>query len=144
MTAKAFRWGLPEGATDRVKSAVDLDRTELISIGVQIINGGGETNLHAHNGEDAVWIVLNGRAAFYDEDDRRIELGQHEVIMLPSGTKYWFESVGDEPLEIARIGAKDPRVAQTRTDVTERERVARVGATPHFPAEVIEPQPVAV
>ena len=143
-TAKAFHFELPEGATARAKTAIDFERTELISVGVQIVNGGGETNLHAHNGEDAVWIVLGGRVAFYDEDNHRRELGQHDIMLLPSGTKYWFEAVGDEPLQIARIGAKDPRVQQTRTDVTDRERVARVGATPHFPAEIITPEPAAV
>jgi len=144
MTAKAFHFELPEGATERVKTAIDLERTELISVGVQIVCGGGETNLHAHNGEDAVWIVLSGRVAFYDEDERRLELGQHDIILLPSGTKYWFEAVGDEPLQIARIGAKDPRVQQSRTDVTERSRVEGVGATPHFPAEIITPETVSV
>jgi mannose-6-phosphate isomerase-like protein (cupin superfamily) len=121
--------------------AVDVQRTELLSVGIQIVNGGGETNLHAHNGEDAVWIVLGGQAAFYNEDgDRRI-IGRHEMIVLPSGTKYWFEAAGDEPLEIVRIGAKDPRVAPSRTDVTARDRVERVGATPHVQAREIVPVP---
>ncbi len=137
----AFHYEMPSEAKDRPKMAVDVLRTELLSVGIQIVNGGGETNLHAHNGEDAVWLVLGGRAAFYDEDGSRLVIGTHEMIVLPSGTKYWFESAGEEPLEIVRIGAKDPRISQSRTDVTSRDRVARVGATPHVQAPEIEAIP---
>lgn len=141
LTQHAYHYEMPSEATDRPKMAVDVMRTELLSVGIQIVNGGGETNLHAHNGEDAVWLVLGGHAAFYDEDGSRLVLGPHEMIVLPSGTKYWFESSGEEPLEIMRMGARDPRVTSSRTDVTSRDRVARVGATPHVQAEEIAPVP---
>jgi mannose-6-phosphate isomerase-like protein (cupin superfamily) len=134
---KAFHYALPEGATDRPKTIVDIARTEIISAGVQIVNGGGETNLHAHNGEDAFWFVIGGAVAFYDEAGERLLLKQHDFILLPSGTKYWFESASDEPLEIIRIGATDPRVASSRTDVTTRGRAPGVGGTPHFQAEEV-------
>ncbi|HVB06469.1 MAG TPA: cupin domain-containing protein [Acidimicrobiales bacterium] len=137
MAQQAFHYEMPPEAKARPKTAVDVMRTELLSVGIQIVNGGGETNLHAHNGEDAVWLVLGGQAAFYNADGDRLLIGRHEMVVLPSGTKYWFESASDEPLEIVRIGAKDPRVAPSRTDVTSRDRVARVGATPHVQAEQI-------
>jgi quercetin dioxygenase-like cupin family protein len=139
MAHRAYHYEMPVGAQDRPKMAVDVERTELLSVGIQVINAeGGETNLHAHNGEDAVWIVLGGQAAFYDENNARTLLSAHEMIVMPSGTKYWFEAAGDELLEIVRVGAKDPRVAPSRTDVTSRDRVARVGATPHVQARPIE------
>lgn len=121
--------------------AVDVHRTELLSVAVQIVNGGGETNLHAHNGEDSIWLILSGQAAFYDEDNNRTVLSRHDMMVLPSGTKYWFEVSGDEPLELLRIGARDPRVVGSRTDATARERVARVGATPHVQCQEIVPEP---
>lgn len=105
----AFRYERPAESDDRPSVMVDVARTELLTANVQIRSHGGETNLHSHNHEDAIWLVLGGRAAFYDENEERVELGPHDGILLPAGSQYWFESVGEEPLEILRVGAKDPR-----------------------------------
>jgi mannose-6-phosphate isomerase-like protein (cupin superfamily) len=136
MTATAFRYRLPEGTDSEPKIVVELARTELLSAHIQVVRGGGETNLHAHNGEDAMWYVLGGQAAFYDENGAKRTLGKDDAILLPSGVRYWFESVGDEPLEILRVSARDRRIQRTRTDVTERKR--RVGSVRRFQAELVE------
>ena len=136
MTASAFHYLFPEGTDSESKIIVELARTELLSAHVQIVRRGGETNLHAHNGEDAMWYVLGGQAAFYDETGAKRTLGKDDAILLPSGVKYWFESVGDEPLEILRISARDRRVERTRTDVTERKR--RVGSVRRFQAALVD------
>lgn len=136
LTASAYRYRLPEGADDQAKVIVELARTELLSAHVQVVRRGGETNLHAHNGEDSMWYVLGGRAAFYDERGAKRMLEKDDAIVLPSGVKYWFESVGDEPLEILRFSARDRRVERTRTDVTERKR--RVGSVRRFQAAPVD------
>lgn len=137
MTLSGYHYELPKDHDDRAKVIVDIARTELLSAAVQIVRNGGETNLHAHTGEDAVWVVLGGQVAFYGEDESHTVLKQHDVIVLPAGTKYWFGSVGDEPLEILRVGARDPRVALGRVDVTRRDLVEREGLAPHLAAERI-------
>ncbi len=139
MSATAFRYRRPDVPEDRDKVIVDVARTGLLSAMVHVVTRGGETNLHAHNGEDGLWYVLSGQAAFYDDEGKKRVLGRGDAVLLPSGTKYWFESLGDEPLEILRIGARDPRVERTRTDVTDRPR--RPGTTPHVQAEHIEAVP---
>ena len=51
------------------KKTTELVRTDLIRANVQVVTDGGETNLHAHTGMDAIWVVLQGEATFYGKGD---------------------------------------------------------------------------
>jgi mannose-6-phosphate isomerase-like protein (cupin superfamily) len=84
---------------------------DLMRIDVQKIKDGGETNMHSHTGVDSAWFVLAGEARFhgFEESDTH-DLGHYEGIFIPKATPYWFESVGDEPLEIFHVVARDVRV----------------------------------
>ncbi len=90
---------------------------------VQVFEKGVHNKLHVHLTEDGYWIVLNGRVRFYGEGDSVIaELGKYEGLLIPAGTKYWFEGISDEPLEILRVNYRvhpGPRVA------VDEEAVAR-------------------
>ena len=57
------------GDPSEPKTTVRCARTDLVVVAVQIVRDGGETNLHAHSNQDAVWFVLEGRAKFYGEGD---------------------------------------------------------------------------
>ena len=104
--ALPFAYHKPD--TDRPKTIVWLARTDHLFADVQLVNQGGETNLHSHSHLDGFWFVLSGQARFYGEGNRILgEPRKHEGILLPRGTKYWFESVGPEPLEILQIEASD-------------------------------------
>ena len=90
------------------KTSTRLARTDLLSATVQVIAYGGETNLHAHGGEDATWLVLQGKARFYTTDDEVVAtLGQFDGLVIPRELPYWFESASDENLVILRFGAGD-------------------------------------
>jgi len=79
---------------------------------VQIFEKGANNRLHSHLSEDGVWIVLEGQATFFGEGDRVMaELVRFQGLLIPAGTKYWFESTGDEPLQILRV---DYQVGETR------------------------------
>ncbi len=105
--------GLPKRNTHLASSG-------LLSVNVQLVSReGGETNLHAHSGQDAVWFVLAGRAKFYGKDGEAVELGPKDALFIPKGTPYWFESVSDEPLEIMRNAATDPNVRNQRINYEE-------------------------
>jgi mannose-6-phosphate isomerase-like protein (cupin superfamily) len=96
-----------------------LVRSDILSAGVQLVTEGGETNLHAHGGNDGFWFVLSGRARFYGEGDAVIaEVGKHEGILIPRGFPYWFEKAGDEPLEIMRVGATAQNEKSERINYT--------------------------
>ncbi len=102
------------------KQVTSIWRSELLSVGIQKIRDGGETNLHAHANQDSAWIVLSGRARWHGKEDGDVwELGVHEGISIPMGVPYWFESASDEPLEIMRVGAADSDVKAERVNYDE-------------------------
>ena len=116
---RTFAYEKPADAKDRdghpmVKQIANLVRGDLVRLNVQIVKEGGENNLHYHTGGDTVWLVLKGGARFYGVGDKLLgELGPQGGILLPGGSRYWFEKVGAEDLEILQIVAKESREAQT-------------------------------
>jgi mannose-6-phosphate isomerase-like protein (cupin superfamily) len=101
------------------KTVRALANTGTLSCGVQVIAGGGETNLHAHKGNDAIWFVLQGAAAFYTTDDRLVAtVRKNEGIVVPHEAPYWFESASEENLVVLRFGANVPDRSNERIDYT--------------------------
>ena len=106
---KAFRFDRPEA--DRPKKVVWLGKTDRLFATIQVITKGGETNLHSHTHLDGLWYVLKGRGRFYsDETTLAADLGPGEGVLIPRGVKYWFESSGDEPLEILQVECSDKAI----------------------------------
>ncbi len=113
---EAIRYATPDLAGSPKRSSM-LANSGLISVNVQVVSrDGGETNLHAHSGQDAVWFVLSGRAKFYGKDGESVELGPKDALFIPKGTPYWFESASDEPLKIMRNAATDPALKNQRVN----------------------------
>lgn len=105
-TPVTFSYKKPGG--DQRKQVALLGRTDHLLGMIQVVKEGGENNLHLHPHTDGIWMVLRGRARFYGEDELVLgEFGQHEGIVLPRGTKYRFEKIGDEDLEILAMQAFD-------------------------------------
>jgi mannose-6-phosphate isomerase-like protein (cupin superfamily) len=101
----------------KLKGIVPICRSDIMFSSVQIVREGGENNLHSHAGMDGLWFVLKGRVRFYGAGDELIgEFGQHEGVFIPRGAAYWFESAGDEDLEILQVEAFAKGVKNTRTD----------------------------
>ena len=108
------------------KKTTELVRTDLIRANVQVVTDGGETNLHAHTGMDAIWVVLQGEATFYGKGDEVVgKLKKHQSILIPRPTPYWFESSGDEPLVVLHVMAYQPGAVAKRIDYTPRKELAR-------------------
>lgn len=102
--ARTFRYEKP--ATAANKQIVKLARTDRMFVGVQVVEKGGENNLHSHPNMDGFWMVLSGRVRFYGEEDVVLgEFGPMEGILIPRGFKYWFESAGQETLELLQFEA---------------------------------------
>ena len=71
---------------------------------VQIMQKGQGNALHYHNDEDGYWLVLTGRARFFGEGDTHFgDLGSMEGIYTPRYTRYGFECISDEPLQVLRV-----------------------------------------
>jgi mannose-6-phosphate isomerase-like protein (cupin superfamily) len=71
----------------------------------KVYQGGGENGLHMHATEDHAFIVVSGRATFFDGDARSWEVGAFDGVMVPKGTLYRFEAAEDENLVMIRVGA---------------------------------------
>jgi len=85
-----------------------FNEQDMLRIDVQKIKDGGETNMHSHTGADSAWFVLAGVARFHGFEESDVHnLGLYDGIAIPKATPYWFESVGDEPLEIFHVVARD-------------------------------------
>jgi mannose-6-phosphate isomerase-like protein (cupin superfamily) len=99
------------------KKGISVCKSDILKAGIQIVNKGGENNLHTHTGDDAFWWVIGGAVRFYGEGDQLVaELSKNQGIMIPRGYKYWFESASDEPLEILRVVAHDQNAQNKRVN----------------------------
>ena len=112
---QTFAYFTPElGTRERIVRKLGL--TDLLFAGVQVIKPGSANLMHSHSGMDGLYFVLKGRVRFYDEADELIgDLGPLQGTVIPRGTPYWFEGVGDEPAELLHIEAFDRRVPNKRT-----------------------------
>ena len=116
-----FRYERPrEQASD--KAIVSLCQTDIIRGAVQVVREGGDNNLHSHTGMDGFWMVLKGRVRWWGPDAEVLgEFGVHEGIVMPRNAQYWFESIGENPLELLQVVAFDRSVKNRRIDVDARK-----------------------
>jgi len=118
LTASVFGYQRPDNLV-KGKGIVRLCRSDIVYSSVQVLQEGGENNMHAHPAQDGIWIVLKGRVKFYGKDDVVLaELGPLQGIHIPRGFYYWFESASPEMLEILQVEAIDKSVKNERLNMT--------------------------
>ncbi|HEY4136792.1 MAG TPA: hypothetical protein VGO34_16435 [Alphaproteobacteria bacterium] len=129
-----FHFKSPETYSGR-KAIVKLTSTERSAVAVHCLGQGGENNLHFHSGVDITWMVLKGRARFYGPGDEvRGEFGPIEGLVIPAGARYWFESCGEDDLELLQIKTYTKgRGNDKRIDAAPRDYDI-MGAASHFDA----------
>jgi mannose-6-phosphate isomerase-like protein (cupin superfamily) len=134
---QTFSFKSPETYTRR-KAIVKLITTDKGAAAIHCLGQGGENNLHYHAGVDITWMVIKGRARFYRVGDVvRGEFGVHEGILIPAGARYWFESCGEDDLELLQIKTYHTRRGQDkRIDAAPRDESKPRGAS-HFQAAAI-------
>ena len=92
----------------RPKDTTWLVKSGMIKLLVQVIRDGVDQNLHYHTNSETIWMVLRGRVRFHGVGDKMLaELGPEEGILLPGGSRYWFERIGPETLELMQMIAVD-------------------------------------
>lgn len=97
------------------KLHVKLGGTGSCRASVQVLNKGGENNLHYHANMDLIYMVLKGTVAFYGDGDELLgEFGAHQGITLPQYARYWFKSVGDEEAWLLQIAGYPKGAAESR------------------------------
>lgn len=92
---------LSQGRTDTV-----LAQSDVMQLRLKVYASGGENGLHTHAKEDHTFLVLQGRARFYDQEDETTEVGPLEGIFIPAGAFYRFEAISSEELVLFRVGAR--------------------------------------
>jgi mannose-6-phosphate isomerase-like protein (cupin superfamily) len=104
--ATPFKYERPGEVEAGKKKFVTLCRTDILYGAVQVLNAGGENNLHSHSTMDGFWMVVSGRVRFYGENDALLgEFGPYEGMLVPRNTPYWFESAGDGIAELLQVEA---------------------------------------
>jgi mannose-6-phosphate isomerase-like protein (cupin superfamily) len=130
-----FSYAKPDGVSAG-KGMVALGRKDIVRGVVQVVKKhGGENNLHYHTNTSSFWMVLKGRVRFYGPDDVVIgEFGPMEGTITPRYSRYWFENIGDEDLEILQVAAFSSEKAEKsgRTDVSAQR--FKVDTAQHFDA----------
>ena len=89
----------------------------LVTIRIKCYAQGGENVLHTHPGEDHAFIILAGMARFFGKDGETAVLTKNHGILIPSGCYYKFQSCGDEPLVLLRIGAQKEKLQLIRSSL---------------------------
>jgi mannose-6-phosphate isomerase-like protein (cupin superfamily) len=115
-----YRYSKPSDV-NTAKGFINLGRRDMVRGAVQVVKKhGGENNLHYHTTSASFWMVLKGRVRFYGPDDVVIgEFGPHEGTITPRFARYWFESVGEEDLELLQVSAfAEGAKTSGRTDVS--------------------------
>jgi len=129
-----FSYAKPDGVSSG-KGMVALGRKDIVRGVVQVVKkNGGENNLHYHTGIASFWMVLKGRVRFYGPGDVVIgEYGPMEGTITPRFSRYWFQNVGDEDLEILQVSAfSEGARSSGRTDVSEQR--FKIDTAEHFTA----------
>jgi mannose-6-phosphate isomerase-like protein (cupin superfamily) len=108
--ARFFSFRQPP-STDIKRAVVPIVKTDILVGQIQIMNQGGELQLHSHTGMDGFWMVLKGRVRFYgpEQDTVTAECGPMEGVFVPRNVPYWFEAVGDEQVHILQVESIDNR-----------------------------------
>ena len=117
MDAKLINYQRPTLSGAQPKAVKMLARTDRAFFAVQVVREGGENNLHSHAHVDGFWFVLSGRARFYTTGDELLaECGPLEGVLVPREYPYWFESCGEDELEILQFEASDIAFGEPNED----------------------------
>ena len=106
------------------KMHVKLAGTDSCRASVQILNKGGDNNLHYHPNMDLIYMVLQGQIEFYGPGDKSLGVfGKYQGLKLPENSRYWFRSVGDEEAHLLQIvGYPKGKAASKRILVEKAKR----------------------
>ncbi len=87
-----------------------LGATDHMHIVLKTYACGGENEIHAHPGEDHLFVVWQGRALFRGPHGEAREVGPKDCVLVPAMAYYSFVALGEQHLVMLRIGAAvDPQ-----------------------------------
>ncbi|HIF21444.1 MAG: cupin domain-containing protein [Gemmatimonadota bacterium] len=84
-----------------------LFRSERMLVGLNAFEPGQEHRLHAHQGMDKVYHVLEGRGIFLLED-REVEMEAGMMLVAPDGIPHGIRNTSDDRLLVLAVLAPAP------------------------------------
>ncbi|NEP43807.1 MAG: cupin domain-containing protein [Okeania sp. SIO2H7] len=102
------------------RSDYTLAKTDLMSVRIKCYAQGGENVLHSHPGDDHTFVILAGKARFFGKDGEVGVFSRNQGILVPRGGFYKFQSCGDEPLVMLRIGAEKEKIPVNRIGIDDK------------------------
>jgi len=117
---------LSKGRTHTVLASTQGDG-HAMNIAIKCYAEGGENEFHTHLHEDHTFIVLQGRAIFYQPGLPDKEIGRNEGILLPGGAYYHFQAVPGEPLVLLRVGNQSKALGLTTYESNAKDDSDRLG-----------------
>ena len=82
-------------------------RSERVLVGLNAFEPGQEHRLHAHEGMDKIYHVLEGRGVFVLED-RELEMEAGMMLVAPEGVPHGIRNTSDQRLLVLAILAPAP------------------------------------
>ena len=82
--------------------------------GYSLIEPGAGAPLHAHDGVDEVFIVLEGRLDFRLGGERRLVEANH-TIAIPAGVPHAFVALGPTPVRMFTFMPRNRAIAEATT-----------------------------
>lgn len=84
-----------------------LFKSERVLVGLNAFEPGQEHRLHAHEGQDKVYHVLEGRGLFLLED-REVEMEAGLLLVAPEGVPHGIRNTSDRRLIVLVVLAPAP------------------------------------
>ncbi len=86
---------------------INLFETKNFFCDVYCLEPGQEQKVHAHEKEDKVYYVLDGRGSFVVGDETA-ELRQGQIVMAPAGAPHGVKNSGDRRLTLLAFMTPNP------------------------------------
>lgn len=84
-----------------------LFRSERLLVGLNAFEPGQEHALHAHGGQDKLYVVLAGSGLFL-LDGREVRMGRGDLLVAPEGAPHGIRNDGRERLLVLAVLAPAP------------------------------------
>jgi quercetin dioxygenase-like cupin family protein len=88
---------------------VNLFETERMFCDVYGLEPGQEQKVHAHDGADKIYVVLEGSGTFRIGAEEQ-QLGPETVVLAPSGVEHGVRNTAETPLMLLVFMAPNPNV----------------------------------
>jgi len=86
---------------------INLFETKNFFCDVYCLEPGQEQKVHAHEGEDKIYYVLDGRGSIVVGDETR-ELSRGQIVMAPAGAPHGVKNAGGQRLTLLVFMTPNP------------------------------------